>query len=101
MLVANMENQILFVRMSVTTFGITFWLWRQKKPNTILGRKENRPLLLLRAFGGFLGVFGLYCMYGFLYLAMSSLALNSPRRFLEIPQSQRSHCHHLHDASSC
>lgn len=48
--------------MSVTTFAITFWLWRQEKPNAILGKKNNRPLLLLRAFGGFLGVFGLYCM---------------------------------------
>lgn len=48
--------------MSVTTFGITFWLWRQKKPHAILGKKDNRPLLLLRALGGFLGVFGLYCM---------------------------------------
>lgn len=48
--------------MSVTTIGITLWLWRNQKPNSILGRKENRLLLLVRAFGGFLGVFGLYCM---------------------------------------
>lgn len=54
--------QILFVRMSVTTLGITLWLWRQNKPKNILGRRENRLLLIVRAFGGFLGVFGLYCM---------------------------------------
>lgn len=47
--------------MSITTLGITLWLWRQNKPNNILGKKENRVLLLVRAFGGFLGVFGLYC----------------------------------------
>lgn len=47
--------------MSTTTVGITLWLWRQNKPNNILGKKENRKLLLVRAFGGFLGVFGLYC----------------------------------------
>lgn len=55
--------QILFVRMSVTTLGITAWLWKQHKPSNILGKRENRMLLLVRAFGGFLGVFGLYCMY--------------------------------------
>lgn len=48
--------------MSVTTLGITMWLWKQHKPNNILGKRENRLLLLVRAFGGFLGVFGLYCM---------------------------------------
>lgn len=48
--------------MSVTTFGITLWLWKKHKPNNILGKKENRLLLLVRAFGGFLGVLGLYCM---------------------------------------
>lgn len=53
--------------MSVTTLGITFWLWRQKQLNSIVGKRENRPLLLLRAFGGFLGVFGLYCMYQILF----------------------------------
>lgn len=53
--------QILFVRMSVTTLGITMWLWKQHKPNNILGKRDNRLLLLVRAFGGFLGVFGLYC----------------------------------------
>lgn len=47
--------------MSITTLGITMWLWRQKKANNILGKKDNRLLLLVRAFGGFLGVFGLYC----------------------------------------
>lgn len=47
--------------MSVTTLGITAWLWRQNKPSNILGKRENRRLLLVRAFGGFLGVFGLYC----------------------------------------
>lgn len=57
-----LAKQILFVRMSVTTLGITLWLWKQQKPSNILGKKENRLLLLVRAFGGFLGVFGLYCM---------------------------------------
>lgn len=47
--------------MSVTSLGITLWLWRQNKPNNILGKRDNRLLLLVRAFGGFLGVFGLYC----------------------------------------
>ncbi|KAL1863870.1 hypothetical protein Daus18300_008019 [Diaporthe australafricana] len=41
--------QILFVRMSITTLGITAWLWKQQKPNNILGKPENRILLLVRA----------------------------------------------------
>lgn len=47
--------------MSVTMLGITAWLWKQNKPDNILGKRENRKLLLVRALGGFLGVFGLYC----------------------------------------
>ncbi|KUI65110.1 hypothetical protein VM1G_00079 [Cytospora mali] len=61
--------QILFVRMSITTLGITAWLWKQNKPDNILGKRENRKLLLVRAFGGFLGVFGLY--YSLRYLNLS------------------------------
>ncbi|CAN8097566.1 unnamed protein product [Discula destructiva] len=61
--------QILLVRMSITTLGITTWLFWQKKPNNILGKKENRLLLLTRAFGGFFGVFGLY--YSLRYLNLS------------------------------
>lgn len=57
----DVDPQILFVRMSVTSLGITSWLWRQNKPNNIVGKRENCLLLLVRAFGGFLGVFGLYC----------------------------------------
>ncbi|KAJ4391247.1 hypothetical protein N0V93_004864 [Gnomoniopsis smithogilvyi] len=61
--------QILFVRMSITTFGITFWLLRQRQFTSIVGKQANRPLLLLRAFGGFMGVFGLY--YSLRYLNLS------------------------------
>lgn len=57
--------QILFVRMGVTALCITLWLLRENKPDSILGHKENRRLLFVRAIGGFLGVFGLYCRYSF------------------------------------
>ncbi|ROV92308.1 hypothetical protein VSDG_07280 [Cytospora chrysosperma] len=67
--VFSASMNILFVRMSVTTLGITAWLWKQNKPSNILGKRENRKLLLLRAFGGFLGVFGLY--YSLRYLNLS------------------------------
>ncbi|ROV99136.1 hypothetical protein VMCG_06579 [Cytospora schulzeri] len=67
--VFSASMNILFVRMSVTTLGITTWLWKQNKPNNILGKRENRKLLLVRAFGGFLGVFGLY--YSLRYLNLS------------------------------
>ncbi|KAF3769534.1 hypothetical protein M406DRAFT_16560, partial [Cryphonectria parasitica EP155] len=39
--------QILFVRMSITTLGLTLWLWTQNKPSNILGRRENHSLLYL------------------------------------------------------
>lgn len=99
--------QILFVRMSVTTLGITAWLWKQNKPSNILGKRENRKLLLVRAFGGFLGVFGLY--YSLRYLNLSEatvitfmmplvasfggyLLLGSPISWLEILLSVVSLC---------
>lgn len=68
------SSQILFVRMSITTIGITAWLWKQQKANNILGRPENRKLLLMRAIGGFLGVFGLYCEFCPDHLVPSCLA---------------------------
>ncbi|KUI56239.1 hypothetical protein VP1G_03653 [Cytospora mali] len=67
--VFSASMNILFVRMSITTLGITAWLWKQNKPDNILGKRENRKLLLVRAFGGFLGVFGLY--YSLRYLNLS------------------------------
>lgn len=64
--------------MSITTLGITLWLWRQNKPNNILGKEENRVLLLVRAFGGFLGVFGLYCTSTALLPPISLVSPNPP-----------------------
>lgn len=63
--------------MSITTLGVTAWLWKQNKPNNIVGKRENRKLLLVRAFGGFLGVFGLYC-------TVTATHLGPPKRSRQI-----------------
>lgn len=58
-----MVRQILFVRMIITTtlcYGYMYW---SQTPHFPFGLPEVRWLLLLRGVGGFLGVFGMYCMY--------------------------------------
>ncbi len=55
--------QILFARMSITFVLSTLYMWRKKIPDFPFGKREVRPLLVLRGVGGFFGVFGLYCKH--------------------------------------
>lgn len=53
--------QILLVRMLITGFGCSLYLWHRSGPEFPLGPRDVRPLLLLRAFCGILGAGGMYC----------------------------------------
>jgi hypothetical protein len=52
--------QILFMRMSLSTVICMVWMWHKKMPNFVFGEKGVRRLLLMRAIGGFFGIFGMY-----------------------------------------
>lgn len=54
---------ILFVRMCVTLVFCMGWMWWNRIPYMPFGQKGIRMLLVLRGCMGFLGVFGLYCMF--------------------------------------
>ncbi|PTU22426.1 hypothetical protein P175DRAFT_0415853, partial [Aspergillus ochraceoroseus IBT 24754] len=60
--------QILFARMSITVIASYLYMWYTQVPHP-LGTREMRPLLMLRAAGGFWGVYGLY--YSVQYLPLS------------------------------
>ncbi|KAL1886430.1 hypothetical protein Plec18167_000361 [Paecilomyces lecythidis] len=60
--------QILFARMSITAIASYAYMWYAKVPHP-LGTREVVWLLVLRAFGGFFGVFGIY--YAMLYMPLS------------------------------
>ncbi|KAJ9310020.1 hypothetical protein DTO217A2_306 [Paecilomyces variotii] len=60
--------QILFARMSITAIASYAYMWYAKVPHP-LGTREVRWPLVLRAFGGFFGVFGIY--YAMLYMPLS------------------------------
>ncbi|MCJ1304932.1 hypothetical protein MMC08_007745 [Hypocenomyce scalaris] len=61
--------QILFARMSITAFLACIYMWRAKTPYFPLGMPEVRWLLVVRGFGGFFGVYGMY--YSLLYLPIA------------------------------
>ncbi|KAF5863867.1 hypothetical protein ETB97_009153 [Aspergillus alliaceus] len=60
--------QILFARMSITVVVSYLYMWYTKVPHP-LGTRPVLHLLLLRAAGGFFGVYGLY--YSVQYLPLS------------------------------
>ncbi|OJJ49570.1 hypothetical protein ASPZODRAFT_128059 [Penicilliopsis zonata CBS 506.65] len=60
--------QVLFVRMSITVVVSVVYMWHQKIPNP-LGTRETILLLLIRAGGGFFGVFSFY--YSVRYMPLS------------------------------
>ncbi len=47
--------------MAITLIVSSAYLWYKKVPSFPLGAPEVRGLLMLRGFGGFVGVLGLYC----------------------------------------
>ncbi|KAI9886867.1 MAG: hypothetical protein M1823_001303 [Watsoniomyces obsoletus] len=61
--------QVLTVRMVITVVLSCAYMWYTKVPDYPLGKPEVRGLLVLRGFGGFFGVFGLY--YSLLYLPIA------------------------------
>ncbi|OJJ74051.1 hypothetical protein ASPBRDRAFT_194939 [Aspergillus brasiliensis CBS 101740] len=60
--------QILFARMSITVLVSYLYMWYARVPHP-LGTRETFTLLMLRAGGGFFGVYGLY--YSVQYLPLS------------------------------
>ncbi|KAL4868148.1 hypothetical protein BDV12DRAFT_170145 [Aspergillus spectabilis] len=60
--------QILFARMSITVVASYLYMWYAKVPQPF-GNRSVLPLLILRAAGGFWGVYGLY--YSVQYLPLS------------------------------
>jgi drug/metabolite transporter (DMT)-like permease len=60
---------VLFVRMGITTVMAASYMAYKKIDGFPLGPKEVRPLLLLRGFSGFFGVFGMY--YSLMYLPLA------------------------------
>ena len=54
-------SQILFFRMSITGVTSLIYTWKMHVEDSPLGKREVRGLLIIRAIGGFFGVFGLYC----------------------------------------
>ncbi|XRM41592.1 hypothetical protein ABZX51_004848 [Aspergillus tubingensis] len=60
--------QILFARMSITVLASYLYMWYARVPHPF-GTRETFTLLMLRAGGGFFGVYGLY--YSVQYLPLS------------------------------
>lgn len=65
--------QILFIRMAVTTIWCTSVLCWEGKPDSLMGPKEVRGLLLLRGISGFFGIVGIWTAIKFLSLADASV----------------------------
>lgn len=63
-----MNLQILFARMIITVLASCFYMWYVQVPNPF-GTRGIRGLLVLRAAGGFFGVFGMY--FSLLYMPLS------------------------------
>jgi drug/metabolite transporter (DMT)-like permease len=61
--------QVLFARMTLTSFFCCIWMWRKKTPDFPIGPKGIRLLLTARGFSGFFGIFGMY--YSLQYLPVA------------------------------
>ncbi|EFW23309.1 hypothetical protein D8B26_006803 [Coccidioides posadasii str. Silveira] len=64
--------EILFVRMSATTFCSFLYMWYTRVPQPF-GAPDVRGLLVLRGVSGFIGVFGLYYSLGYLPLSEATV----------------------------
>lgn len=65
--------QILFIRMGVTTIWCTSLLCLKGNPDSLIGPKEVRGLLLFRGISGFFGILGIWTAIKFLSLADASV----------------------------
>ncbi|KAK4173497.1 putative AAA family ATPase pontin [Triangularia setosa] len=61
--------QILFVRMSVTSILSCIYMYWKSIPDFPMGPRNIRPLLLLRGFSGFFGIYGMW--YSMMYLPLA------------------------------
>ncbi|VBB83645.1 Putative Protein similar to YPL264C of Saccharomyces cerevisiae [Podospora comata] len=61
--------QILFVRMSVTSILSCIYMYWKNIPDFPMGPRNIRPLLLLRGFSGFFGIYGMW--YSMMYLPLA------------------------------
>ncbi|PWY81820.1 hypothetical protein BO70DRAFT_362253 [Aspergillus heteromorphus CBS 117.55] len=64
--------QILFARMSITVLASYLYMWYARVPHP-LGTRDVFPLLMLRASGGFFGVYGLYFSVQYLPLSEATV----------------------------
>lgn len=55
--------QILQVRLLITGISCVLYLWYNGLSDSLLGPKDVRPLLVVRAIGGVCGAIGFYCTY--------------------------------------
>jgi hypothetical protein len=81
--------------MSITLLLCCCYMWYMKTPYFPLGMKEVRWLLVARGFGGFFGVFGMYCKsQSHLYLQGLRLCQSSAdkrNRLAVVSSSRRRH----------
>lgn len=54
--------QVLHIRLLITGLGCTLYLWSRGVDDFLLGPRNARYLLLMRALGGVCGAIGFYCM---------------------------------------
>ncbi|KAI1100280.1 hypothetical protein F4804DRAFT_344844 [Jackrogersella minutella] len=65
--------QLLFVRMVMTTIFSSLYIWWKKIPHGILGPRNVRWLLVLRAFMGFWGIYGMWYSVKYIPLAEATV----------------------------
>ncbi|KAI4262636.1 MAG: hypothetical protein L6R42_002193, partial [Xanthoria sp. 1 TBL-2021] len=65
--------QVMFVRMAITSFLCTLYMWLAKVKHFPFGQKGVRKLLMARAFGGFFGLLGIYYSLQYLPLAEATV----------------------------
>ncbi|KAL8924981.1 MAG: hypothetical protein Q9172_002463 [Xanthocarpia lactea] len=65
--------QVMFVRMAITLVLATLYMWWAKVEHFPLGSKDVRILLMVRGFGGFFGLLGIYYSLQYLPLAEATV----------------------------
>ncbi|KAI2611700.1 uncharacterized protein GGS25DRAFT_520011 [Hypoxylon fragiforme] len=65
--------RLLFVRQAMTALGASFYILWKRIPHGLLGHKDVRWLLLLRAFCGFFGIYGMWYSVKYIPLAEATV----------------------------
>lgn len=55
--------EVMFARMTITLVGCLAWMWWNSVEHAPFGRKDVRWLLVMRGFGGLVGIYGLYSQH--------------------------------------